>query len=80
MQETYLIKLRDNFSKEDLRKVVSFLKKCMSQIIMFSLQDGWIVAAMDQEFAETIKKSSAIALVGGVTFRKRLVRVIRIQK
>lgn len=80
MQETYLIKLRDNFGEEDFMRVVSFLKKDKSQIVTASFQGGWIIAALAQGLAETIKRFPAVKMVAGVTFIKREVRVIRIQK
>jgi len=80
MQETYLIKLRDNSIYEDFAMVASFLKRNKAQIIMASSQRFWIVAILNQRLAEVVKRLPSIEIVGGVTFRKREVRVIRIQK
>ncbi len=80
MQATYLIKLRNNASQEDFMKIISVLKKNLAQISFASTQRCWIVANLDQKLADTIRKIPVVDVVGGLTFTKRDVKVIRTVK
>lgn len=80
MQATYIIKLRNNASQEDFMKITSFLKNNMAQILFSSTQKYWIVANLDQKLADMIRKMPLIEGVGGLTFTKRDVKVIRTLK
>lgn len=80
MQATYIIKLRNNASQEDFMKITSFLKNNMAQILFASTQRYWIVANLDPKLAEMIGKTPIVERVGGLTFTKRDVKVIRTLK
>jgi len=77
MQTTYLIKLRNNASKEDFKDVTSVLKKNMAQIIFASPEKYWIIANLDQKLADMIRKKPIVEGIGGLSFKKRDVKVIR---
>lgn len=80
MQATYIIKLRNNASQEDFMNVTSVLKKNMAQILFASPEKYWIVANLDQKLAEMIGKKPIVEGMGGLSFTKRDVKVIRTLK
>ncbi len=80
MQATYIIKLRNNASQEDFMNVTSVLKKNMAQILFSSPEKYWIIANLDQKLAEIIGKKPIVEGLGGLSFSKRDVKVIRTLK
>jgi hypothetical protein len=80
VQEGFIIRLKNNSCGEDFESLVAFLKKSMSQITMVSSQQRWILAAMDQLSAETVKKLPMVEMVRAVTLGKREVKLIRVKK
>lgn len=80
MQATYIIKLRNNASQEDFMKIISVLKKNLAQISFASPEKYWIVANLDQKLADMIRNIPVVDVVGGLTFIKRDIKVIRTLK
>jgi len=80
VQEIYLVKLKADSSQEDFMRVVSFLKGNNAQIITASMQRFWILGTLNQSLAEVVRKMAVVEMIGGVTFRKREIKVIRIKK
>ncbi len=80
MQGTYLIKLRDDSNEADFMRVTGFLQSNKAQIIMASRHGNWFIVVANQQSADVIKKMHIVKCVGGVTFRKREVRIIRSKK
>lgn len=78
MQETYLVKLKDDSTEKDFMMTTFFLKQGMSQIIMASVQKRWLIVALNRQIADSIKRLPFVKGVSGVTFRKRDIKVIRI--
>lgn len=80
MPTTYIIKLKNNANREDFMKIISVLEKNRAQISFASQEKYWIIANLDQELADMIGKIPVVEGVGGLSFTKRDVKVIRTLK
>jgi len=73
----HLIKLREGSTKEDFSRVAVFLETHGGQIVLASAQRCWFIAALNQNLADDLKKMRKVAIIGGVTLRKREIKIIR---
>ena len=80
MQQTYLIKLRNDSTKEDFARVSELLKNQGVKALIASIQGFWFIAPLNQNLASEIKKMRKVELVGGVTLKKREIKKIRTPK
>jgi len=75
MPETFLMKLKDDSSEKDLQRVMAFLQRRKAKIVM-AVSKSFIVLT-DQQLAEVAKTIPAVERVGGVTVKRRKVKVLR---
>jgi hypothetical protein len=76
MQETFLVKLKDDINEKTITRVVDFLRDNQAEIVM--VLRNCLIASFDQQLADVIRGFSYIERVGGVTFTKRDPKLIRI--
>jgi hypothetical protein len=76
MQETFLVKLKDDANAKAMKRVVDFLRHNQAEIVL--VLRNCLIAAFDQQLADVIRGFSYIERVGGVTFTKREPKLIRI--
>jgi predicted NUDIX family NTP pyrophosphohydrolase len=75
MAETFFIKLKEGTSRNDLQRVAAFLQRKNVTIVM-NVSNCFIVAA-DQQLAELIRTLPVVERVGGVTVKRRKVKILR---
>jgi hypothetical protein len=73
----HFIKLREGSTKEDFSRVAVFLETQGGQIVLASTQRCWFIATLNQNLADDLKKMRKVEMVGGVTLRKREIKIIR---
>ena len=76
MQETFLVKFKDDATEKTIMRVVNFLKDNRAEIVM--VLRNCLIASFDQQLADVIRQFSYIERVGGVTFTKRDPKIIRV--
>ncbi|NWF55887.1 MAG: hypothetical protein HXY45_13945 [Syntrophaceae bacterium] len=77
MPEPYFLKLRSDSSKEDFARISSFLLMEKGKILLASPEKHWVLAVLEKKTAESLKGMRKVELVGGVTLRRREIKVIR---
>jgi hypothetical protein len=77
MPEPYFLKLRNDCSEEDFSRISSFLKMKKEKVLLASPAKNWFLAVLEKKTAEELKKMRKVELVGGITLRRREIKVIR---
>lgn len=72
--ETYLISLEDNATPQELELILRTINRIGGKVNMAA--KNFIIATFDNAHADTIRRQSAVKLVGGVNFKGRKVRKI----
>jgi len=77
MPEPYFLKLRNDSSDEDFSRISSFLKMKKEKVLLASPEKNWFLAVLEKKTAEELKRMRKVELVGGVTLRRREIKIIR---
>jgi hypothetical protein len=78
MEQTYLIKLAAGEGAGLFHRIQDVLRDCGARIIAVGQDRAWMIAALDHQCSEKVRRIPGVDSVGGVTLKKREVKVFRV--
>ena len=77
--ETFLIRLREDASAVDARKVVAAVRNVGGRVEAVLKDGAVIIASLESGYSDALRSLPPVALVGGVVFRGREIRRARVR-
>jgi hypothetical protein len=77
VMETYLVRLRDNVSKDEIKSVELMINRCGGNIEAVVKNGIVLIASFESSYVDIIRNLSSVELVGGVVFKGRKLKRYR---
>jgi cob(I)alamin adenosyltransferase len=75
--ETYLVRLRESVSKDDIKFLESMINRCGGNIEAILKNGIVLIISLESSYVDVIRNLSSVELVGGVVFKGRKLRRYR---
>lgn len=77
--ETFLIRLREDASAVDVRKVVAAVRNVGGRLEAILKDGAVIIATLDSGYSNALRSLPLVTLVGGVVFKGREIRRAKVR-
>lgn len=78
--ESYLIKLNEQVSREDVARVITYINENGGRIASVIRNGSVIIGAFENYLADEVRRLPSVKLVGGVVFKDKIPVIRRLHK